>query len=253
MPFEPAAPSSAKLTVLGNTGRYLAPLAAGTSYLLEHGGTKVLLDADGDGPRPASTPASSGSMPSGSRTSIATMRSPTPACMVSWTPARGRGSPGVSSIASMRWPRPSSGGAHGASTAPSSRPKKGRRFASAPCRSRSRARSTARPRSPPASRPKGAPSSTRATPLPATGSGTSRAGRDLLLMHTLLPTVELESHHARVHATAQTAGALAAQVGAKRLLLSHRYHESGDGAMREAAGKGLPGVELAREGETLNV
>lgn len=71
-------------------------------------------------------------------------------------------------------------------------------------------------------------------------------GCDLLLMHALLPLVEPESEHARIHATAESAGALAAEAGARRLLLSHRYHESPDMAMREAAGVRFPGVELAQ-------
>lgn len=78
-------------------------------------------------------------------------------------------------------------------------------------------------------------------------------GADLLLMHTLLPTVEADSGHARVHSTAESAGALAAQSGARRLLLSHRYHESPDAAMREAASTRFDGVELAREGATLEL
>lgn len=70
-------------------------------------------------------------------------------------------------------------------------------------------------------------------------------GAEMLVMHTLLPVVDPESEHARIHATAASAGALAAEVGARRLLLSHRYHESPDVAMREAGGSRFPGVELA--------
>lgn len=76
---------------------------------------------------------------------------------------------------------------------------------------------------------------------------------DLLLMHTLIPTVEPASAHARIHATAQTAGLLARDAGARRLLLSHRHWESPDAAMREAAGKSFASVELAREEETIPV
>ena len=78
-------------------------------------------------------------------------------------------------------------------------------------------------------------------------------GAELLLMHALLPTVEPESEHARVHATAETAGALAAEAGARRLLLSHRFHESPDPAMREAATSKGASVELARERATYSV
>lgn len=76
---------------------------------------------------------------------------------------------------------------------------------------------------------------------------------DMLLMHTLLPTVERDSEHARIHSTAESAGRLAAEAGARRLLLSHRYHESPDAAMREAASTRFDGVELAREGATLDL
>lgn len=73
---------------------------------------------------------------------------------------------------------------------------------------------------------------------------------DLLLMHTLLPVVEAGAEHARIHSTAAAAGALAAEAGVRRLLLSHRYHESPDAAMREAAGLAFPTVELAHTGAT---
>lgn len=72
-------------------------------------------------------------------------------------------------------------------------------------------------------------------------------GCGTLLMHALLPTVEAGSEHARIHATAETAGALAAQVGARRLMLSHRHWGSGDAEMREAAAKSFGLVELARD------
>lgn len=72
-------------------------------------------------------------------------------------------------------------------------------------------------------------------------------GCDLLLMHTLLPTVDPASAHAKRHATAETAAALAARAGAKRLLLSHRFHESRDEDMLAAA-RAHPRVELARDG-----
>lgn len=79
------------------------------------------------------------------------------------------------------------------------------------------------------------------------------AGAELLLMHALLPTVEPTSAHARIHSTAETAGRLAAEARADRLLLSHRYHESPDAAMREAASRGFGRVELAREGDLLHL
>lgn len=71
---------------------------------------------------------------------------------------------------------------------------------------------------------------------------------DLLLMHTLLPAIDPETSHARRHATAETAAALAARAGAKHLLLSHRYHESHDEDMLAAA-HAHPDVVLARDGD----
>ncbi len=75
---------------------------------------------------------------------------------------------------------------------------------------------------------------------------------DLLLAHTLLPTVEPDSNHAQVHTTAQTAATLALASGARRLLLSHRYWESVDAAMLEAA-SAHENVTLASHGETIDV
>ncbi|HEX2022559.1 MAG TPA: MBL fold metallo-hydrolase [Candidatus Thermoplasmatota archaeon] len=71
-------------------------------------------------------------------------------------------------------------------------------------------------------------------------------GADLLLMHALLPTVDPTSDHARIHATAATAAALGVAAGARRLLLSHRYHESRDADMLYEA-RMHPGLALARE------
>lgn len=78
-------------------------------------------------------------------------------------------------------------------------------------------------------------------------------GADLLLMHALLPDVDPHSHHARIHATATSAGRVAAEVGARRLLLSHRFHGSSDDAMLGAASAAFPGVELARTSEAYDV
>lgn len=69
---------------------------------------------------------------------------------------------------------------------------------------------------------------------------------DLLLMHTLLPRVDPASDHAQVHVTAETAAALAQRSEARRLLLSHRYWESQDADMLDAA-RAHPRVELARD------
>jgi len=72
---------------------------------------------------------------------------------------------------------------------------------------------------------------------------------ELLLMHTLLPAVADESPHAAVHATAQSAGVFAQQVGARELVLSHRYHESSDALMLSTAAAAFDRVRLASSGE----
>jgi ribonuclease BN (tRNA processing enzyme) len=78
-------------------------------------------------------------------------------------------------------------------------------------------------------------------------------GCDALVMHTLLPTVDAESSHAKRHATAETAGRLAAEAGARRLILSHRYHESRDADMLARAGASHPRVELAQTRDVLHI
>ena len=71
---------------------------------------------------------------------------------------------------------------------------------------------------------------------------------DLLLMHALMPSVDPVSSHARRHSTAETAAQVAAEAGAGALLLSHRWVGSADADMLAAA-KGHPRVELAQDGE----
>lgn len=72
-------------------------------------------------------------------------------------------------------------------------------------------------------------------------------GCDLLLMHALMPSVDPESNHAKRHSTAETAGRLAREADARRLLLSHRYHASRDEDMLALARESHPRVELARD------
>lgn len=75
---------------------------------------------------------------------------------------------------------------------------------------------------------------------------------DLLLMHALLPVVDPASEHAKRHSTASTASALATRAHAKRLVLSHRYHESRDTDMLAEA-RLFPRVELARDDAVIDV
>lgn len=78
-------------------------------------------------------------------------------------------------------------------------------------------------------------------------------GADLLLMHALLPDVDPASNHARVHATGRSAGKLAHEARARRLLLSHRYHETKDEEMLAAAGEAHADVVLATRGAVYDV
>ncbi|HWH07734.1 MAG TPA: MBL fold metallo-hydrolase [Candidatus Thermoplasmatota archaeon] len=73
-------------------------------------------------------------------------------------------------------------------------------------------------------------------------------GADWLLMHALLPDVAPGSGHAQRHSTARTAGRLAAEAGAGTLLISHRHHSSADADMLREAAASHPRVELARTG-----
>lgn len=242
-----------KLTVLGNTGRYLAPLAAGSSYLLEHGDARILLDA-GYGAREAlaaldpepidavwishmhrdhvlDLPSIAGALDDDARILVPLgerRRLDALAEALVWSgPFEMQG--GVDEVeendeamlAGIRvtFARTQ----HSAPTLAARFEAGGRSFVYA------------------------------SDTAPCEGLRELARGADLLLMHTLLPTVEKDSDHARIHATADTAGALAADVKAKRLLLSHRYFESGDGAMREAAASHFDAVELARDVETYPV
>ena len=73
-------------------------------------------------------------------------------------------------------------------------------------------------------------------------------GCDELLMHTLMPSVDPASNHAQRHATAQTAAQVAVAAGARTLLLSHRWHGSADADMLAHA-RAHPRVSLLRDGE----
>lgn len=71
-------------------------------------------------------------------------------------------------------------------------------------------------------------------------------GCDLLLAHTLLPALPEGQPHLKIHTTAETAARLAKEVGARKLVLSHRYHGSADADMLAHA----PGATLAAPGAT---
>lgn len=242
-----------RLTVLGNASRYLAPLGGGSSYLLEHEGTRVLLDA-GHGARVALADAGIDELhavwlshmhfdhvldlptlggildddamvllPRGERRRLDAL-----ADAYVWGAAfeMGAGADEVDAGSELKIGplRVTFARTQHSAPALAARFEAGGRalvYASdtAPCDA---LRALAR-------------------------------GADLLLMHTLLPTVDAHSEHARIHATAEAAGALARDAGARRLVLSHRYHESPDAAMREAAMRSFEEVELAEEMKSYDV
>jgi ribonuclease BN (tRNA processing enzyme) len=238
---------------MGNASQYLAPLAGGTSYLLEHDGTRILLDA-GHGARGAladsgvdelhavwlshmhfdhilDLPTLGGALdddarillPRGERRRLDAL-----ADAYAWGGAfeMGAGADEVDAGSELKV-----GGIRiSFARTQHSAPALAARF-EADGRALVYASDTA----------------------PCAGLRTLARGADLLLMHTLLPTVEAGSQHARIHATAETAGALAEEVGAKRLLLSHCYHESPDSAIREAAMRSFAHVELASTGQGYDV
>lgn len=79
-------------------------------------------------------------------------------------------------------------------------------------------------------------------------------GADALLAHTLLPRIDGASEHARIHATAESIGKLAADAGVARLLLSHRFHEEPAAAFLDAAASNYEGkVELLRDGGAIDL
>lgn len=68
---------------------------------------------------------------------------------------------------------------------------------------------------------------------------------DLFLAHTLMPAVDLRSDHAAMHLTAKSAAEIASKANARRLLLSHRDHRTTDAAMLAEARSRFPSAELA--------
>lgn len=250
----PRARARVRLTVLGNASRYLAPLSAGTGYLVEHGEDALLLDC---GPGVRAAPALADALPR-LRAVALTHRhfdhlldlvpvakaAPKTHLLL---PPLGRHAvdaladayafegafdhPGPVEEVQGGWVRTVGAFTLRSAWARHSVPALAWRVEAG-----GRALVYAGD---------GAP----ADPLRAIAKGC-----DALLCHTLLPTVEAASPHAAVHATAETAGRLAADVGAKRLLLSHRFHEEKDATFLAASRRAFHGpVELLFEGSTLEV
>lgn len=75
---------------------------------------------------------------------------------------------------------------------------------------------------------------------------------DTLLMHTLLPDLPADQPHHRVHATVAAAARFARESGAGALWLSHRYHGIAPADHLEAA-YDFPRARLLAPGEMLDV
>lgn len=243
-----------RLTVLGNASRYLAPFSAGSGYLVEHEDAALLLDC---GPGIRAAPA------------LADAAERVAAVLVSHTHfdhvldlvpvlkelRRARlvlppdGSARMASLAhafAFGGPFGHSGGAEEVGEGWTRRfgP-----FAVSVARTQHRAPSVAYRIEAGGRALVYASDTAPCAPLAALAKGA-----DVLLAHTLMPRLDPEAEHARVHATAETAGALAAEAGVARLLLSHRSHEHPDTAFVEAAASRFRGrVELLRDASVVEV
>lgn len=237
-----------RLTVLGNTGRYLAPLSGGTGYLVEEGGTRVLLDCGG-GVREAYARLGGGPLDAVVLShfhfdhvqDFVTMRGALRAeTLVFLPPGEEKRLDALAQAYVFRgpWDEP-----HALVEAREGEALRvgALRLTFAP--TRHSAPSFATRLDGPAGSLVYAGDTAACEPLARLAEAS-----DVLLMHTLLPTVDPESSHAKRHATAETAARLAADAGAKRLLLSHRFHESRDEDMLAAARARFPRAELARDG-----
>lgn len=240
-----------RVTVLGNAGRYLAPLSGGSSYLVEHEGARILLDA-GQGAREALSRLGVDrldvlfishfhydhcvDLPTlaalvGDRTPVLVPRGERPRLDAL---ARGYAWAGPWEVGEVREVEAGEALTLGGLSW---------RFA----RTQHSAPSLAVRLDAP-----GGGSFVYASDTAACAPLRDLAqGADLLLMHALLPDVDPASDHAARHATARSAGALARDAGVRALALSHRFHLSDDAEMLAAARATFPATALARDGETL--
>lgn len=229
-----------RLTVLGNASRYLAPLSGGSSYLVEHDGTRVLLDAGG-GARDALAQLGIARLDAvvishfhhDHTLDLPTLRDVLDERSLLLVPPGER----------RRLDALATAYAFESRFDLKARIEEARapvevgplRLSFAPTRHSAPSMAT---------RIGGLVYASDTAPCAALEDLSRGCG--LLLMHTLLPTVEPDAEHARIHATAETAAALAARAGAGALLLSHRYHASKDADMLARA----PGAALAQTGAT---
>lgn len=224
-----------RLVVLGNPDRYLAPLAGGTSYLVEHEGARILLDT-GPGARDALLARGVDRVDAvwlshfhfdhvlDLPTLFGIVGAGTPVLFPAGERAR------LDALAlAYAWDGPWAMGAP-REVGPTDEVDVGPfhlRFArtqhSAPAMAVSIGTTA------------GARLVYASDSAPCAPLAELARGADALLLHTLLPHVEEGAEHARIHATARSGAKLAQEVGAGALLLSHRFHASRDEDMlREA-------------------
>lgn len=237
-----------RLTVLGNTGRYLAPLAGGSGYLVEAEGARVLLDCGG-GVREACARLGVERLDMVVLShfhfdhvqDFVTLRAALDAgTTVVLPPGEARRLDALAQAYVFDGPFDLPG--------PLVEAREGEALRAGPLRLTFAPTQHSAPSF--ATRIDGPEGSLvyASDTAPCEGLRRLARGCDLLLMHALIPRVEPHAEHARIHSTAETAAALAAEAGAKRLLLSHRWHGSHDADMLAAALPHFAGVELARDG-----
>lgn len=242
-----------RVTVLGNPDRYLAPLEGGSGYLLEAGGARVLLDC-GPGIREALRAVDPGTIDAvvishfhyDHALDLLTVLREVPKGTPLFAPSGARGNLAALSRAfGFEGAFETPGHLHEGRAAEVHQIKK-LRLDFTPTEHSLTSMAT---RGRVAGRAFVYASDTRACP---TLHELARKA-DLVVAHTLMPTVDGGSEHAKIHMTAETAAEFAKLAQVKRLVLSHRFHESKDEDMLGAAKKSFEAVELAARGGVYDV
>lgn len=234
-----------RLTVLGNADRYLAPLSGGSSYLVESGDIRVLLDCGG-GARDALAARGVTRLDAlvvshfhhDHVLDFMTIRDAFPKGMPTVVPPGERG----------RLQQLADAFAFRAEYAPPGPVLEAEALAVGPLRLAFAPTRHSAPSM--ATRLEDEEGSLVYASDTADCEGLRRLARgaDWLLVHALLPDVDPSSAHAGRHLTGRAAGRLAKEAGADTLLISHRYHESSDEDVLQAASASHPRVVLARSG-----